>query len=272
MTFISDEILMAYSDKEIDAQTLDEIEEALSLDPQLQIKLQIYEFTANNFANFFDFVLDKPIDKQLIETIESYHLRDRKVQFDNKTFRAVSNHYLLNHSWMSKWTIQLAACFVIGSIVIIGLAVTTNQFPIQSSHKGFVAVDNKQLVAIGDLATILDTQKSGTKSTLLYEAGSSATIIPILSFRNENSHYCREYEIETHNNRRIGGVACRVSNKSWQILVHVELDQKTSSSKNYRTASGRKMAPLDAVVDHVMSGDALDIFEEEKLINSNWKE
>jgi len=94
-------------------------------------------------------------------------------------------------------------------------------------------------------------------------------IRPILSFRDVDGAWCREFLLDNHGEGS-RGVACRDAGK-WETRIAVSADLP-GSQYDYRPASS---SDVDAVADYTArraDGIALSAGEESKLIAADWQE
>lgn len=178
---VSDEMLMAYADGELDAAEVAAIEAALAGDAGLREKLAAHRALAARFAPAFDDALREPVPARLLAAAEP------KV-VDLSARRAAKWSY-------REWGAMAAS---LAGGLILGLGV------LGGPSELIVATENG-LAARGALQTALTRQ-------LASEAGDVSVG---LSFRNRDGEYCRTFALER---QQVAGLACNDSG-AWQIAM-----------------------------------------------------
>lgn len=270
MSKITDDILMAYVDGELDETQLAEIEKELAQNPELHHRLEIFEKTSKRLASYYNSALNKPIESTLIERIEVTETNNDQIDKDesiSQTGYLSQFRSVFNPKNVSNLAALIGFLFILSGTLIFVL--TSNIW--QTSQSNMIAFSDNSLVAIGDLEHGLEKTKSGEKFEWIQRDGLGVSMEPILTFRNLNGQICREYEIQILNNLNYGGVACRTVKNGWRIVAHTELKRGKSAEKGYTPSNGN-LSILDVIVDQIMSGDALDPIQENSLILNKWIE
>jgi hypothetical protein len=130
-----------------------------------------------------------------------------------------------------------------------------------------LAASDPGLIRAGDmLHAALQTTPSGQTYT---SAQGGQGVHMLLSFASKSGVPCREFELMADTNVSIG-VAC-AEPEGWRLQVLLAAAPRASASDTYQPASGYNDTALNAVLDSLIEGDALDAAAEKTLIDNNWR-
>lgn len=97
-----------------------------------------------------------------------------------------------------------------------------------------------------------------------------AAIRAILTFRAKDGRFCREFEILASGGEGSTGIACREDGE-WRAEVLIGAAAAPSPNSNYYTpASGSEEQAVTEVVDRLIQGDPLSAGEEARLLANGW--
>lgn len=214
---ISDEILMAYVDGELDAAACAEVDAALAGDAALRAKLEAQQKLRARLSAAFDGALAERVPARLSVAAEAP--RAEVVDFAARRARR----------WSARDWGAMAASLAAG--VVLGVALIGAPAPmIASSEHG--------LVARGALARALDAQLASD------EAGA---VRIGLSFRDHSGAYCRTFDLIE---AQTSGLACRAQ-AGWAVAMTTANPQseiRTAGAGEVLAAVEARIAgePLDA--------------------------
>lgn len=139
------------------------------------------------------------------------------------------------------------------------------------------------LVAVADplLNEALETTASGALFARQdRQGGVGRDILPLLTFRDADNRYCREFEstLKAPDGRQVSyGVACREGGV-WQPqalmaspLIAPTLRGEPADHSEYVPAMGGEVAGFDTVIQQLMVGEPLKPEEEATLIGRGWQ-
>ena len=242
MIDLSDEMLCKYLDSELDADAAKEVEAALALDSGARVRLQRMRDA--------DAALRKAIPQPTTTNDPVANFIRSGGQSESPSAAALNQRANMRRRMMLG---SIAASFL--GIVIGALA--TYQL------SGNAALEQSLASATMDtsksLSLALDTIKSG--ASLQHN---SDKVQMILSFNALGGRHCRVFEVA---NAKGGaeGVACH-DNTRWQVVAW---DATQSKSDGFRTAGGGEM--VDSVMTRLGGNVALELSDEQKLIEGKWK-
>lgn len=241
---LSDDILMAYADGELDAPLREQVEQAMRSDPQVAARVERHRaLRADVFAAFAG-VLDEPVPARLQPRQSAPAVRVDALA------AAGARPMPARWSW-PQWG-GMAASLAIG--------VLAGAFGWRNLHAGVDGTpfgrQGDALVAQGPLASALSQQLAAAPA-----AGAGAVRLGV-SFRARDGHYCRSFTLGA-----TAGLACRTGD-AWRIPVLAEGETQQGA---YRQAgSALPEAVLDAI-DQRIAGGALDAEAERAARARGWR-
>jgi Predicted transmembrane transcriptional regulator (anti-sigma factor) len=228
------EILMAYADGELDAETRRAIEAEMAVDPQLAQEIERHRALRAEVGGAFARVLEEPVPDRLL--------------------RAATKKTQTRRQWSwPEWT-SIAASLLIG--VLAGRALLPQQ---DRASEMIVAELDGRVIAGGALAQALSEQLSSQDG---------ATVDIGLSFRAKSGEYCRTFG--TRGADPVAGFACREA-EVWRIEM-LSTSPRTDSGGDYRMASTQLPAPIVQAIAARMQGEALDADEEAIARQRRWRD
>jgi hypothetical protein len=234
----SPEMLMAYADGELDAETRRAIEAEMAVDPQLAQEIERQRALRVEVGDAFAGVLDEPVPDRLLRAA-------RKTGAKAEPARR-------QWSW-PEWT-SIAASLLIG---VLGGRALLHQ-PDRGTGLIVAGVDGR-VIAGGALAQALSEQLSS-------QDGSGVDIG--LSFRAKSGEYCRTFGARASN--PVVGFACRDA-EVWRIDM-LSSAPRAESGGDYRMASTQLPAPIVQAIAERMQGEALDADEEAVARQRRWRD
>lgn len=277
---LSDEMLMAYADGELAPKARAAVEAQLATDAEARERLKVFEATRAPIAELYDETLQEPVPGHLIKLV----LCDEPPRYYAKT--SASGATTREKVWQNPITAVLntvGRTFFDGprlsmamawSVLILAVAGGAGLYLSKTTGDGqqLVALHNGQIYASGPLQRALETTPSGKNVSLGEDAASAITIRTVLTFKNRNQTFCRQYEAATPAGG-YAGVACRTDAGQWRLDIHMASTARpamTEPSKHISPAS-KAASSVETAVRKIIEGDALGPAEEQALIHNNWK-
>ena len=231
------EILMAYADGELDAQTRRAIEAEMTVDPQVAQEVERHRAMRAEVGGAFAGLLDEPVP-------------DRLLRAAKKSPANSSAQPRRRWSW-PEWT-SIAASLVIG--ILAGRAILPG-----SESRLVVAGNDGRVIASGALAQALSEQLSSQDGTEI-DIG--------LTFRSRSGEYCRTFGARATN--PVVGFACRDA-ETWRVDM-LSTAPRAAAGGTYRMASTQLPAPVVQAIAERMQGEALDADEEAIARQRRWRD
>jgi hypothetical protein len=249
---ISDEILMAFADGELDEATRREVELAMRMDPAIAEKVRKHKALRSNVFNAFASTMDEAVPQRLQSVARSgkvVHL-DSVRQLRTPPPPPPVQADKAGWSW-PEWG-ALAATLVVG--VLAGTMGAKNL----GGDDQMAGFDNKAgvLTAQGRLAQALSTQ-------LASNAAGDPNVKVGVSFVSKEGTYCRSFMLPA-----TAGLACR-NGGQWHIPVLTNGPMGTAPE--YRQAGSALPAAVLEAIDERIVGQALDANAEQAAQKQGWK-
>lgn len=239
---VTDEMLMAYADGELDAPARAELERAIAADAALAERLQAQVALRARLAAAFAPELDEPVPERLRQAARP---PAPGTVVDLAAQRAARRTAPPADVWW-RWG-GLAASVLLG--VLIG-----RLWP-GAGPAEFVVQDGR-LVARGAVAQALSTQRAAAPAA-------AAAVSVQLSFVDQAGAYCRTFSTAS-----VAGLACR-SGDDWSVQLLTEAEPASAGTMR-QAASALPPAVLGAV-DQRMAGRPLDAQAEQAALQSGWQ-
>jgi surface antigen len=266
MTKLDEETLMAYVDGELDPRRAAEVEALLAEDAEARATAQMFRDSAALVRGAFDPILREPVPERLLAAVNAP--ATGKVRDIRSARRGTPSRFLPQTAW--------ARAAAVALLVGAGAGYLTAQW--QSG-----ALEPSARVATADplLNEALETTASGALfARREREGGIERDIMPLLTFRDANDRYCREFEstLKGPDGQQVSyGVACR-ERGVWQPqalmarqLIAPALRGDPQDQSQYVPAMGGEVASFDTVIQQLMVGGPLKSEEEAKLIGQGWQ-
>lgn len=229
---ISPELLAAYADGELDAETARTVEMAIADSSQLQADLAAHRALRKRLAAHFAPIAEQPIPPALRQAVMGDEEASNVIDFGRARKR---NAPLMPARWARVAGPALAATLVL-ALIGFGLRPSNNNY------------------AQGDLAQALDDQLVATQKA-------DSPVRVLLSFQDKQGQYCRGFTGQARS-----GIACR-DDRGWRVIKI--LDGAQGSDTEYRQAGNPDTAVMAAIQD-MAEGEALDAAQEERALRQGW--
>ena len=97
-------------------------------------------------------------------------------------------------------------------------------------------------------------------------------IMPMLTFKDASSRYCREFEVVGDLPDELEfGIACRSEDQAWHVEIIVSAPLGSADSGGFATASGPGADALAAMIEALGGGEPLAPAAEASVLESGWQ-
>jgi anti-sigma factor RsiW len=264
---ISDDVLMAYADGELDLRARAQVEDAMAADPQIARRVAAHQALKSTLRSGFDKVLDEPIPDRLIAAARA--TRGEAASGSESAARSESaasqdrvvvplrprrtRNLGLPHWARPQWG-AIAASFVLGALVW--------HFGTDWYSSGPITQRNGQLLAAGTLAKALSNQ-------LASEQPAQTPVQIGVSFRSKAGKYCRTFQLRENTN--LAGLACREQDQ-WRLDALAQSAALPAESQPQFRPAGSALPPSIAqAVDQAIDGEPLDAAAEVQARTNQWR-
>ena len=249
MKKISDEMIMAYVDGELDQAQAASVGQALAEDPELARRAEIFSESAAALR-VFDAPLDEEVPEQLLATV-------REVPAG---------------SWSSRLSARVNRLFAglvprpLPALAAVLLLVLGGWFSYQGLHEPGVQ-GYASLVDTPSLSHILETVPSGQEAS----AANRITVMPVLTFAEKNGTFCRRFDILRGPEIRGSGIGCRTVQQKWKVVAFQSLKQGETfpDRQGYELAGSEDS--LDTFMEQHRRGPILPLETEQRFIANEWQ-
>jgi anti-sigma factor RsiW len=278
VSLISDELLMAYADGELDGAESANVELCLEQSPEAAARLTVFAATGRGLANIFERPMLEPVPQRLVDAIyapatvaaqaggpaigSAYEnvipFAVRKQQVRAQSRPAFQQHLSLAAACVTVLAVGAGSYWFFNQTA----GQTGETFALSQSRSG-------ERMASAELASVLDTVL-GDKTAVAVIAGTEATIKPLFTFATADKTFCRQYEITRAQAQAIAGVACRGSAGQWHVETHVAFDAAAAKAGEIKPAGKASNESVEAAVNRLIAGDVLGNDQESALMKQGW--
>jgi surface antigen len=263
---IPNETLMAYADDALPPDQMRRISALVTRDPALAARLQPYIVTRAALPQIFSDARLGPVPSRLLDTVMTAPIGVRKKSPKAIGFLTSWRDILFPETLSFGRTLALCGTF----LAVAGTGWIASRIVFQSDTSlELIAVVDGQTLARGALASALETapmlkQVTGT-------GGQTAT--PVVTFHSAEGRLCRQFEAMKSNSDVFSGYACRDDSGQWQVGFQGPGPSLSNDgmTEAIRPADRQPHPELDAAIDNIIAGDALDVERERALIANGWK-
>jgi len=259
MTQLTDELIMAYVDGELEEDLSRQVKEAIEKRPELLQQAQMFRDSGTMLKGVYDSPLHETIPERLIKTVKGSRQESPWLRIRN-----LLRSFMQIPTWLPAHGVAFILILLFGGAMgYLGsgmISPRNGSFPFLLTSEGF---------SRGMERTI-----SGQTFTL---DGRSIQVTPIATFVDKSGRYCRQYELMSKKGGRIKvaqGVAFRKQSGTWQMWIFVVSESHGSSTNTrnntYVPAAGKDDS-FDQMIDQVMAAPPFTPQQEKKIINEGWK-
>jgi len=241
---LSEEVLMAYVDGELDGAARDEVAGALATDPEAARWVHAQQALRRKLRADFEPVLSEPVPQRLRALVTN------ATSAGSAQVLAFPARNAPRRPWL-RWG-ALAASFALGALVWQFTGRLDSTAPFTQQHG--------ELLAAGNLARALDEQLAGGQP-------SSAAVQIGVSFLSRQGAYCRTFSVRGAANT--SGLACH-GTEGWavQVLARAPAAQPQGP---YRQAASELPPVVAQAVSETIAGEALDAAGEARARAAHWQ-
>jgi hypothetical protein len=239
---LNDEILIAYADGELDAETMRKVASALRSDPAARRRLSLLREADATAAAAFAGPEREAVPDRFRNLLDEGgapgggmpHLR----------FPGRRTLYAL--------AATLALCLFFGAGLMAGTRLNGGD----------------RVAAVWPDAALLGKALEKSPSYATRQNGDTAVTVTA-SYRDRHNRICREFQA-TGRGRAVDGVACRSEDGAWPLEVLAALP-KTQANEGYSPASGGTASTIDDTLTRLGASRPLDADREAALLRNGWR-
>lgn len=254
---ISDEMIMAYVDGELNEEQAARIRKALETDPVLQEKADLFQDTTFMLQGIYDAPLQEEVPERLLKSVRAYK---------PETLSGRIRIFFRNCIHIPVMQSVYASAFVVVVIMGVGLIYyfSSTYSPGNNAYPAFIVSE--------DFNRGLEKTPSG-QPVVLKQSG--VQVLPIATFQDKDLHFCRQFEVVSNTGEErtfFQGIACRNPEGIWKTVAFIEVPANTRpepDNSSYELAGAAE--PINEVLDKLRAAPPLTAQQEFELIGQGWK-
>ena len=258
MTEINDEVLMAYADGTLDAESREAVEARLAESPELRDLVERMRRSAELLAEAYDAPMKEAPPQALIDTILG---ADSNVVSLGRRREGRS-------AWREWGGLSIAASIALAVGIGIGSWVLGPGSGLQGNS--YLALGPVPQDSV--LHQVLETRASGDALTL---GSGGQKMVTVLTFRDAAGRPCREVEMLPADLTDLPaevGIACRDGGGIWTMEGAAEVAvESVRDGDVFRPVKGPEAKTVEAVLDSIGAGQPLSPDEEARLLEKAWR-
>jgi len=243
MTY-SDEMLMAYVDRELDAATTSSIDAAVARDPGLAARVERQRKLAQAVHAAYEPILEEPMPKRLLDAASGAAPAAAPARAPRRW------------SWF-EWSAMVASLALGVAIGAVFIGERGRGTPDGGADD--IIANQSQLLAQGALARALSDQLASTQKP-------DAPVRIGVTFVSKVGGYCRTFALERSS---AAGLACS-SGTGWRIEVLAQAE-RSGKAPEYRAAAGALAPAVQRAMEERIQGSSLDAAAERAAQQSGWR-
>lgn len=244
---ITDEMLSAFLDAELEETAMEQVRCALEVDDTLVMRMADLAQADQWVMQHAAIIDNTKVSDDILQLAQAI---DRKIAQQNVP-EATENVVSLSRWQRINQNIPKPYALAAGVAMLFGVG-TVTLMQVQQPSSGITA----------STARVLDHARSGEMLTTTQGDNITAN----LSFTNHAGDYCRQFQRQSEYAASVN-IACK-ENTQWQLKVSEEV-ALADNRQTYRAASNN--AVLDSAIDAMINGSAMDSKQEQQAIENKWQ-
>jgi hypothetical protein len=271
---ISDELLMAYVDNEINQTDRERVETALSKDPKLRERIEVFQVSRDRLSELFNMPLQEPVPERLVQAVLYAPVGGARVGSARATPQTASSYLvaciakLAGAIWELGLPRAMAAAGAIGIAGGMGWYAHDVARPLPQVSE-LASVRTGRLLAVGPLQRTLEMVPSNTR-VALSQSDVAQSLRVVTSFKSSAGKICREFEVGASEGSRHVGLGCREPNGQWLLLAYGATTTVAVRKNGVETAAAPSSPIVDVAIERVIAGPAFSLEQEARAIANGW--
>lgn len=267
MIDVTDDVLNAYVDGALDAETKRAVEAHLARDAEARAYVDALRQVNALAPDAMDALLGD-VPQSLIDAINSapaateatskvVPLRPRIARDQDAV------------SWRSRMPL-LAAALALAIVTAAGYALLAPRL----GGEGGDLIASGPVGPASPLATLLEQGETGTAAAVATTSDTTLQATVMATFRDANGRYCRELEVGANGDAAgatSASIACRETDGAWRVEGSVAVAAAPAAGPDYVPSGSADDEPLAPLVRKLDLGKALSSEEERAALAARWK-
>lgn len=255
---LSDETLMAFADKQLDAAERQRVSAILADNPELMERVRKFEETGASLGKVYNTLIESPVPASLVDYVRRLPVGEQSAVTDLAAARRARESAPRNVTPVSRSGWQPVALAASICLAVGGAAGWL-------AHGTF---DTPSAKAAALLQVALETVPGGSEAVMPVGGNDFIRVMPAVTFRDKDRQFCRQYLVSGAVKAATEGVACRAADGGWNVKLELA---KAPARTGLGTATGAKSAGVGALIEQIMDGDEVTAAEQRRLIDSKWQ-
>lgn len=252
---VTEEMIMAYADGELDAEGRAEVEVAMVSDAEIGRQVEAHRKLRASFAGAFGAVLEEPVPERLAAVAR----RSPSAPLSPGVIVELAKFRAKPQAPPARALPRWAPLGAIAATVVVGVMIGRAWLAAPAPPLALGA--DGQMAARGALASALNDQLASSR------ADSGKSVMIGVSFKSNAGQYCRTFQV--NQGAGLAGVACRQA-QGWAVPVAMASPARVQTN-GYRTAASETPAPVLDAVQGMIAGDPLDAKAEAAAKAAGWR-
>lgn len=264
MVKLTDEVLMAYVDGELDEVRAEEIRKAVDTDTDARHRLEKFKESAAMLQGVYDAPLQEAVPSRLINTVMNFKT-EKAIPAPGPIERFLS--FLgISPDWKPAYALVASLALLVGAGTVHLAHTLISPDQTRTAQQQTAMTLNGEAFNRG-----MDTAISGQPFRV---DDQGLQITPVATFIGQSNRYCRQYEaVQGQDNNRPAaqGIACRNDAGKWSTLIaiHPSADSIAGGSgSNFIPAGEEDLAEM--VFPQIMASPPMSLQKESELIKQSW--
>lgn len=249
---ITDELLVAYVDDELDEAQRAMVRSILETNPTLGRRADEMRLSRDLLREGFPLRSDAPVPA----AIDAAASRLAEACAGPVSHRARASRF------------QNGRKYAFAAALVLSVTAAAGYLVWRSGH-GSAREPVAALLQIGPGTTLNEVLESAPSAEVTSVPAEGAAVRAVLTFQSKDGRFCREFEILAPAGGSTG-IACR-DDGVWRAEVLLSAEAAPVDSNFYTPAGGSDEPAVAEVAERLMQGDPLGAQEEAQLLASGWR-
>jgi hypothetical protein len=251
---ITDELLVAYVDDELDPAQRAMVSSVLASNPALCRRAEEMRLASDLLRDAFPLATEASIPAPI--EAAANRLAEACAQ------RSSSGSWL-ESLFQNRWK------YAIATAVVLSVAVSASYLARRAGNEPAEHLLTG-LTQIGRDTPLYGVLESTPSAEVINVPAEDAAVRAVLTFRAKDGRFCREFEVLAGSGDGSTGIACR-DKEGWRAEVLLSAAAAPTDSNYYTPASGSDQPAVAEVVERLIEGDPLSAEEEANVLARGWQ-
>ena len=258
MIKLTDDILMAYVDGELDQAQARQVKHALDSDDDARRRMDIFKESADMLQGVFDAPLNEPVPQRLLDTV----MEQDPEETTGGLVTRIKDFLGISQVWKPAYAAVACIALIIGA----GMAHLTHTLNAPIQTQAAIQLDGE--------AFSRGMEKTISGQTFQVD-NQGIEVIPVATFLSSSQRYCRQYEVSGTDDigmPMLQGIACRNSAGTWSTIVRITpgSDRAADDGQGQFIPAGDDHL-IDLLLPQIAAEPPISLERESELIHRAWK-